>query len=389
MKTQHHSGGFTLVEVLVAASIVVVLMAVLLGMTDQTQRLVKATSSKVEQFQEARVAFESMTRRLAQATLNTFWDYQYDTNGNPTGYQRTSELRFHSGIMKDLNPTSGGNLQPGHGVFFQAPLGRVDDSVKLGAMDHLLNTWGYFLEIGSDADKFPTFLKTIVPARKRYRLMELMEPSEKLSVYKFQGNDPSNRNWFTQSLLSTNTNRPVRVLAENIVTLIIRPRLALADEKRLNEAKGTSATATVVLPPKVPTATYEYSSTTDLIKDKATWASLKTPLEKAMLNPYSQLPPVVQVIMVAIDEPSARRLEDLYGTDNYLGIGTDPDPLSKKTLFTDPRLLDDTTSTPGDLTRFTNLLSSSSKPNIRASYRVFSSNVTIKGAKWSLHTAGQ
>jgi uncharacterized protein (TIGR02599 family) len=389
MKTQHHSGGFTLVEVLVAASIVVVLMAVLISMTDQTQRLVKATSAKVEQFQEARVAFESMTRRLSQATLNTFWDYQYDSNGNPTGYQRTSELRFHSGSMKDINPTAAGNIQPGHGVFFQAPLGRVDDTVKLGALDHLLNTWGYFLEIGTDADRFPNFLKTIVPARKRYRLMELMESSEKLSVYNFQGNDTKNSEWFTHSLASTNTNRPVRVLAENIVALIIRPRLALADEKRLNEAKGTASTTTVVLPPKVPTSTYEYSSTTNLIKDTATWSSLKTPLEKAMLNPFSQLPPVVQVIMVAIDEPSARHLEDLYGTDDYLGISTNPDPVSKKTLFIDPKKLEDAAGVTGDLSTFTSLLSSPSKPNIRASYRVFSSNVTIKGAKWSLHTAGQ
>ena len=383
MKTQHHNGGFTLVEVLVAAGIVLIIMAVLLGMTDQTQRLVKATSSKVEQFQEARVAFESMTRRLSQATLNTFWDYQYNSSGQPSGYQRTAELRFYSGLMKTLNPNGGpaGEVQPGHGVFFQAPIGMVANTTSLGAMDHLMNTWGYFLEVGSDSATFPTFLKSVVTARKRYRLMEFMEPSEKLSVYRYQ-NDTTNRNWFMQSLASTN--RPVRVLAENIVALVIMPRLSLADERHINDDKHVSSTTTVQLPPST-TPSYTFNSMKDLSTDSI-WSSL-TDLEKALLNPISQLPPVVQVVMVAIDEPSARRLEDLHGSDPYLGIGTSPDQKSQKTLFTDPKLLNDTSSgAKGDLTIFQELLSSASNPNIRASYRVFSSNVTIKGAKWSMHT---
>jgi uncharacterized protein (TIGR02599 family) len=384
MKTQRHSGGFTLVEVLVSAGIVVVLMIVLLGMTDQTQRLVKATSSKVEQFQEARVAFEAMTRRLSQATLNSFWDYQYDQNGNPNGYTRKSELRFHSGPMRTLN-SAGGPLnspQPGHGVFFQAPLGMVSDTANLGAMDHLMNTWGYFLEIGSDADKFPTFLSNVVNPRKRYRLMELMEPAEKLSVYKNQ-NDINNRLWFSQSISSNSTTspRPVRVLAENVVALIILPRLSLADEKRIN----SDPTKPPVLAPG-----YNYDST--LTPPASQNPSSPPTLTQTLLNSKNQLPPVVQVIMVAIDEPSARRLEDLYGpngtNDPYLGIGTNPDPLYKESLFTDPsKLNDSSTGTAGDLTKLTLMLSSSKTPNIRASYRVFSSNVNIKGAKWSLHTS--
>jgi len=378
MKTQHHSGGFTLVEVLVAAGIVVVLLVVLLGMTDQTQRLVKATSSKVEQFQEARAAFESMTRHLSQATLNSFWDYVYDANGNPSGYARKAELRFHSGPTKTLNPSGGpgGNLQPGHSVFFQAPLGNVNDTTNLGAMDHLMNTWGYFLEIGTDADKFPSFLQNAVNPRKRYRLMELMEPSEKLSVYRYQ-NDINNRLWFSQALTGTTLPRPVRVLAENVVALVILPRLSLADEKRINPNPATP-------PVLAPNYVYDSTITPAASKNPAT----ATTLTGTLLNSNNQLPPVVQVIMVAIDEPSARRLEDLYSSDPYLGIGNNPDPLSGQNLFTDPTHLNDSASgTPGDLTRLQNLLSSSANPNIRASYRIFSSNVNIKGAKWSLNTA--
>ena len=67
MSTYRRSAAFTLVEVLVAASIIVVLMGIMLGMTDQTQRLIRSTSSKVEAFQESRAAFESVTRHLSQA----------------------------------------------------------------------------------------------------------------------------------------------------------------------------------------------------------------------------------------------------------------------------------------------------------------------------------
>ena len=378
MKLQYRSGGFTLVEVLVAAGIIVILMTVLLGMTDQTQRLVKATSSKVEQFQESRVAFESMTRRLSQATLNSFWDYRYGNTGSPNGYERKSELRFHSGPMKSLTGESP-TLWPGHGVFFQAPLGVVSDNQKLGALDHLMNSWGYFVEIGDDKNKYPKFLDSVITPRKRYRLMEFMEPSEKLSVYKYQ-NDINNNLWFSTSIKPSKNptdtdSRPVRVLAENVVALILLPRLSLADEKRI------SATTP---PPLAPA--YKYDST--IVPAASSNSASANSLSGSLLNSFNQLPPVVQVIMVAIDEPSARRLEDLYGSDPYLGIGTNPDPITGKTLFTDPAALNDSSSgTAGDLTRLQNLLSSSSHPNIRAAYRVFSTNVTIKGAKWSLHTA--
>jgi uncharacterized protein (TIGR02599 family) len=377
MNMQHRSHGFTLVEVMVAAGIVVVIMVVLLGMTDQTQRLVKATSSKVEQFQQARAGFEAMTRRLSQATLNSFWDYVYAPNtGTPIGYARKAELRFRSGPMSGNSGITGSTAKywPSHGVFFQAPLGTVQDTVNLSAMDHLLNTWGYFVEIGSDINSFPAFLNNIVTPRTRYRLMEYMEPSEQLSVYRNQGNDPNNQKWFSQSLAPTNATRPVHVLAENIVALIILPRLSLADERRINPNPAT---------PPLLAPNYNYDST----QTGAYNASIasNTTTNNPLLNSQNQLPPVVQVIMVAIDEPSARRLQDLYGSDPYLGIRTNPEPIMGRNLFTDPTMLNDTTTNPlGDLTVLQNLLSSSSNPNIRASYRVFSTNVTIKGAKWSL-----
>lgn len=347
------TSGFTLVEVMVASGIVVVIMGVLLGMTDQTQRLVKTTSAKVEQFQDARVGFESMTRRLSQATLNAFWDYESGPSGSPTSYQRSAELRFRSGQMKYLNPDGGpdGNIQPGHGVFFQAPNGLVGDQNKLGTLDHLLNTWGYFVEIGSDSASLPSFLLGKVQARKRFRLMELMQPSEQLAIYNYQ--QAGNTAWFAPAI--RNSTRPVRVLTENVAALIVMPRLSLADEEQWKKLNGSAAT-----PFLVNDQDYSYDSS-------GPGKHQADPIR----NTRNQLPPVVQVVMVAIDETSARQLEDRNGADPYLGI-------SYETLFNNPTLLQDTGRRPGDLSNFEKTLI-----NKKVSYRIFSTNVSIRGAKWS------
>src|SRR5688572_26589605 len=74
------SAAFTLVELMVATAVIALLMVVLLQMTTQTTKTWRFTTEKVEKFQSARDGFESMTRRISQATLNTYWDY-VDLNG--------------------------------------------------------------------------------------------------------------------------------------------------------------------------------------------------------------------------------------------------------------------------------------------------------------------
>lgn len=356
MRIHPPTAAFTLVEVLVAASVVVVLMGVLLGMTDQTQRLMKSTSGKVEQFQESRVAFESITRRISQATLNTYWDYEYDKNSIPTRYQRTAELRFVSGPTATLAAGGGDSRKrPGHSVFFHAPNGLVEDQKRLGSLDNLINVWGYFVEVGTDKDTIPTFLRSEIPERKRFRLMEFMQPSEQLATFEFQ--KPGAKDWFAP--LVTGTNRPVRVLAENVVGLFILPRLSRADEELWKLQKGSKT-----IPVLAPKFSYDTTSTT---------------VADPILNPRNQLPPVVQVVMVAIDEPSARTLEDRDGSDPFLGI-------NYSTIFQNPANLEDNPSTPeagdGDLAKLEKLLTEK-----RASYRIFSTNVSIRGAKWSRNQA--
>ncbi|MEQ1853294.1 MAG: hypothetical protein ABMA01_17075, partial [Chthoniobacteraceae bacterium] len=93
------------------------------------------------------------------------------------------------------------------------------------------------------------------------------------------------------------------------------------------------------------------------------------------LNPRNQLPPVVQVAMVAIDEPGAELLADKFGSDPFLGI-------NYSTLFRNPSMLEDNPATAapgdGDLAKLEAILAAK-----RISYRIFSTNVSIRGAKWS------
>ena len=217
--------GFTLVELMVSMSVLVVLSMVLVSMTDQTSRTWRLTRSKVEQFQEARNAYETVTRRLTQATLNTHWDYRYTERPAaggvkikiPSTYIRQSELRFRSGPMDQLVTTASDVYRPTHGVFFQAPFG-VAENTQYAPMDNLLNTWGYFLEVDDDEDLVPPFLKDIIPSKKSSRLMELREPTEALRVYEMPLDSQSTA-WFSASLDSPV--RPVRVDPSTAGLLII------------------------------------------------------------------------------------------------------------------------------------------------------------------------
>jgi uncharacterized protein (TIGR02599 family) len=218
-----------------------------------------------------------------------------------------------------------------HAVFFQAPFGFTSNSTY-GGMESMVNTWGYFIEFGSDSALRPDPVNTAgVPEKYRFRLYEMMEPSESLSLYKYTGNSTASktytgRTWFTDAL--DQPNRSSRVLAENIVALIFRP-----------------------LDPSNASLTTNY--TYDTAGDGA--IATQTASEH-------QLPPYIEVTMIAIDEASARRLEN----------GSAPPDLGLTGLF------DSTSSYDTDLEDLrTNLA------DRQINYRIFTANVSIQGAKWS------
>ena len=119
--------------------------------------------------------------------------------------------------------------------------------------------------------------------------------------------------WFlSPGMLSTP--RPTHVLAENILTLILLPKLSKQDEDWRVKNAGANA---VMLSPQ-----YVYDST-----------SPQAPAPYPILNPganggadpggicpKNQLPPVIEVTMIAIDERSAERLNDKYPRSPLMGI---------------------------------------------------------------------
>lgn len=369
--------GFTLVELLVAAVIVILIMAVTLQITSNTASIWQRTRSRVDAFQDGRAAFEWMSRHLSQAMLNTYWDYA-DADGkprdpssatfNPKRYARQSDLHFISGsaidLLKDVNGSDGSALKTStQAVFFQAPLGLSSTGSDLTA-NHRLNVSGYFLEYGDDAKFRPRFLQATGNSvlRHRFRLMEMTQPTESVSVYRSVAQarqassfDPLKlRRWFVDPLNddaaatsgTIGTQRVKRVLAENIIALVLLPKRSIQD----------SAGKTTELAPR-----YAYDSQQYL-------SGPGNPVAELSRN---QLPPMIQVTMVAIDETSAARLQD-RSTDPEM-----PPDFGLEELFnTSGQGLQYAT----DLATLEQTLAAYT-PKI--SYRVFTTNVSILQAKWS------
>ena len=271
-------GGFSLLELIVAMAVLAIMAVMMLSVTSSAQRLAKQTTSRVEQFREARRAFERINQTLSQATLNPYWDY-VDLNGKPrttntsftpAKYFRLSELRYLQTNASALAAPRGGTMAGGS-AFFQAPLGKSD---TVSGLNSLLNTVGFFIERGSDSSLRPP---TVTAAAKtRYRLFELLEPTENLTIYGLTSGNSTygGTNWFTTPLANaTNSHR----LADNIVALVF-------------QAQYTAANST-------PTNSFNYTSTPQGV-------GLTQAVEE------NNLPPNVRVTMIAVDETSARRIAD-------------------------------------------------------------------------------
>lgn len=305
--------AFSLIEMLVSTAVVAVLLVLMITVLMQASAVWRRSSSNVEAFQSARLAFDVITRNLSQATLNTYLDY--DNPAAPSRYFRTSELACRIG------PAGSGGLPgtPGTGqaVFFQAPLGYATNIPRHGGLEGVLSACGYFVSFTTNSSIPQHVAPSGNPAR--YRLMQVLVPTENNDIYK----SSSGSAW-----ISSHTNAAAPV-ADNVIALIIRPQ-------------DPGAT-----PPDV-TTDYAYDTRLDA---------------KADPQPDSahQLPPVVQVTMVAVDESAAVRPQSaaaiasaLSGKFSATGsYQADLDDLGAK--LTDARI----------------------------PYRIFSSAVPIRESKWT------
>ena len=140
--------------------------------------------------------------------------------------------------------------------------------------------------------------------QRRYRLMEFMEPAEDLNVYQ----NPDG--WLDAVAGGTKSH----VIASNIIALVILPKLP---------SVGPAGDPTVDPDGDNLAPSYEYDSTSEGQASAG-----------PEYNSLHQLPPVVEVTMVAIDASSAANLEMENGTSppNF-GLGSmfqSADPEDKK-----------------------------------------------------------
>lgn len=344
--------GFTLIEILLSTAILSILMLVCVSVLDQVTRSWRYSRGKVEQFRETRIAFELITRNLSQATLNTYWDYYYkDVAKPPSAYVRQSELQFSiDSAAPLLGPGVTAQVNPGHAVFFQAPLGLSPSNPGL---ERLLNARGYYVQFADDAANRPPFINQRGAAlRHRYRLMEYRPPAERVATdtSTFEGNTVYTKpeNWFLADLQKSS-----HVVAENVLLLILSPRVS-------DEVAASTNRDTYWLAPY-----YTYNS---LDVDNATRQLEKISVSgtgKATQGTQHQLPPLVQVTMVAVDEQSAQRWEDKLGNQPV-------DILSESGAS-----FKGAGSYNSDLAKLKDYLAAE-----KLNYRVFTSTVALRNAKW-------
>lgn len=321
--------GFTILEMLVSCAVFILILTLVAGMMSGASSLWLRHRNQSATFEAANAAFDSLTRSLAQAVLNTYWEVQ--TNQANRTYGRSSELHFVQGPTSDLLgvPPAG---YPGGAVFFQAALGRpsLTDPTNLKRLPNLLNSMGYFVRF-DNGPTLPDFLKdlNLVKDHYRYRLYQWLQPTENFGVYQAT----TGQAWFRGDLTS-DPMKNTAVLAENVIGLIF-----------MAEYPGKDPGGNDVL-----SSVYSYDSR-----------------DASQTGTFNQLPPRIRVLMVVIDEASATRLAN--GTAEPAGLA--PDPI----WFKDPANFG------ADLTRWETQLKGITP---RVDYRIFTATVIIQNAKWSL-----
>lgn len=298
-RPQRGGQGFSLVEVLVSMTILLGMLLIITQVISSTQQTWRRSAQRLSQFREARTAFDTIARGLGQAEIASYRVYDYGWGGPPgvpknndplqapVGYTTTADL----GIVIDDASTiftglGGSTNAPGHAVIFQAPLG-YSTKANYQPLNRLMCVRGYYVNFGSDGQYMPQALAGILQPKYRYRLWEYHPPAEANRVF-----TPAFKTaWTTVAagdIAPKGTINVVRPVAENILTLVLAPTFGSA-----------SAGGAAVTVGKVPQASrYQFNS--------------YSPTDPSL---QYHLPTSVQVVMVAIDEESAIRLAQQYGSN--------------------------------------------------------------------------
>jgi uncharacterized protein (TIGR02599 family) len=304
---------------MVAAAVFILLVASLVGLTNQAAQAVKSGAAKIVSSQGARAGFDLLSKNLAQATLNTYW--RADNPDVPRNYVRSSDLHF---LIQAAGANGIGYPGTGQGVFFQAPLGHTADSISYGGLPSLLNTVGYYI----DYTKEPLPGVPNPPqARWRFRLMQLLVPAERMKAFASRaGGDRFS--WFKPP----NFQDCVQPVSDNVIALVLR-----ATQSNGGDVAGLNGR-------------FPYDSRVDGTPQPPT---------------AHQMPPAVEVAMVALEEASAARLG---GGETPPSVITD----ALQGLFLDTGLMDE------DLAELESRLAAE-----RLGFRTYRTSVAIQESRWS------
>lgn len=396
------AAAFTLVELMVSMTILVILMLVISNFIGLVQRTWVRTNTTVSQFREARIAFDIMTRNISQATLNSYWQTKRVELGKSltqtiytsAGFTRTSELQFVSGPTAGnssgaLFASASNSTYPGHGVFFQAPLGitslvATTESAEIANTQNMVNLLcgrGYFVAWGDDEAFRPSWLtQKGVPSRFRLRLMEFSPTAEKNRIYDASlrplinpdtglPNTNFSKKWFLEAANSKGDNTSAisqtsssntenessraftRPVAENILALIISPQMP---------SVGQAAIKPYRIAP-------EYSYDSLLIQSPGAQVTGDDQSGFGPQGTQHVLPPVLNVTMVALDARGGERLS------NEAEKALREKMISKVTTrFTSVAKYDE------DLIALKKDLQEA-----RLAYRVFTTSIPLTAARWS------
>jgi uncharacterized protein (TIGR02599 family) len=304
---------------MVASAVFMLLVAGLVGLTNQAGQAVRSGATKIASSQGARAGFDLLSKNLAQATLNTYW--RADNPDVPRNYVRSSDLHF---LIQPAGANGVGYPGTGQSVFFQAPLGHTANSSSYGGLPSLLNTVGYYI------DYSPETLPAVPnpsQARWRFRLMQMLVPAERMKT--FASRAGGNRfAWFD---LATYQDF-VQPVADNVIALVLRA--TQPDGKDVAGLNGGFA----------------YDSRADGTPQPST---------------AHQMPPVVEVAMVALEEASAARL----------GGGQTPPAAITAAL---QGLFQNTVSIEADLAELEKRLAAE-----RIGFRTYRTSVPILESRWS------
>jgi uncharacterized protein (TIGR02599 family) len=383
---RNRSHGFSLMELMVSTAVLSLLLVMVFQMLNGMQLSWKRTKQVVGEFKEARQAFEDITRRVGQATLNAYMSYRYDT-ATVQGVQLRvgreiipqSELHFVCGPVANLGINQKNSRQVGqrytHAVFFQAPFGFCIDpdsqrqtTLRFGRFNNSMNAWGYYIEFNTDELDRPRLLTDLPNApspRPRYRLMEFRQPTEYFQAYKLNLRDMANKSsrpqlyrWFTEGLYSVNSEwntqvqptgtqgffRTTRVVADNIIAMILRPRAA-------NQIEGVAGASA---PPIAPDFHYDTR--------RFQW-------EGGVRGQQSRhiLPPILDITFVAVDENSFVQ----FAAQEKIRSAEDDPVLVNESYFRESQQFNkDLQNLEQDLQRR------------KLDYRVFTTSVRLRESRW-------